>query len=259
MKTSIKVTDTNSIKESLNIRNNKFLHVFKKSERISLVTYIITEHLKDEEPLKWSLRQTANKILQCGIFKSHTQMSESDMVEIQTDLARILSLYEIAYHVNFISAMNFSIIRYEILMLGNDLKGFASPDEMNVEITRNDFQIDVKTVVDREEQRTQTHQEENFYKIKTTESGPAKLINRGVSKGQENKSTVELKGHVKDMDRVKEIRDIIRARGNVNIKDISSLITNCSEKTIQRALSSMVESGDIHKEGERRWSTYSIK
>ena len=42
------------------------------------------------------------------------------------------------------------------------------------------------------------------------------------------------------------------------IKDVSPLIKGCSEKTIQRELLSMVKSGILKKEGEKRWSKYSL-
>ncbi|MEK7062719.1 MAG: DeoR family transcriptional regulator, partial [Patescibacteria group bacterium] len=56
----------------------------------------------------------------------------------------------------------------------------------------------------------------------------------------------------------KTIIEIIKTKGKVNIKDISKLIKGCSEKTIQRKLISLVKNGILKKEGERRWSRYSL-
>ena len=55
------------------------------------------------------------------------------------------------------------------------------------------------------------------------------------------------------------ILDIIIEKGEVAIKDISDIITDCSEKTIQRELNDMIKDEKISKTGERRWSRYSIK
>ena len=52
------------------------------------------------------------------------------------------------------------------------------------------------------------------------------------------------------------ILDIIKEIGESSIKDISDNIKDCSEKTIQRELLSMVANGVLKKEGERRWSKY---
>lgn len=59
-------------------------------------------------------------------------------------------------------------------------------------------------------------------------------------------------------DRSQRILGIVKAKGVVSIGDVSALITDCSEKTIQRELLSLVEKGVLKKEGERRWSTYRL-
>jgi DNA-binding transcriptional ArsR family regulator len=76
------------------------------------------------------------------------------------------------------------------------------------------------------------------------------------------------KGQIKDIvgapsgavkDRREAVMSVIRNKGSVSIKDISTLIRGVSEKTIQRELMALIESGLIAKQGERRWSTYFIK
>ncbi len=81
------------------------------------------------------------------------------------------------------------------------------------------------------------------------------------------------KGHIKDTQRQSKghitksaasnpasrsaaILKIVLENKRVSIKDISKIIRNCSEKTIQRELSSLIQQGLVQKEGERRWSVY---
>ena len=66
---------------------------------------------------------------------------------------------------------------------------------------------------------------------------------------------------IKDKKDSRQVRilTLLRARSNLSIKDFASVISDCSEKTIQRELLELVEKGIIKKEGERRWSTYSLK
>jgi hypothetical protein len=54
------------------------------------------------------------------------------------------------------------------------------------------------------------------------------------------------------------ILSVIRTIGHANIKDISAVVTDCSEKTIQREVIAMIDEGILGKEGERRWSMYHI-
>jgi hypothetical protein len=71
-------------------------------------------------------------------------------------------------------------------------------------------------------------------------------------------------GHSADLkdssktDRKTQIISIIKEKGEVTIKDISSLIKDCSEKTIQRELMSLLNERQIKRTGDRRWSRYSI-
>jgi len=59
-------------------------------------------------------------------------------------------------------------------------------------------------------------------------------------------------------DRRTRIQTIIEAKGEATIKDISEIITDCSEKTVQRELNAMIEDNIVQRHGERRWSKYSI-
>lgn len=59
-------------------------------------------------------------------------------------------------------------------------------------------------------------------------------------------------------DRRERIKTILEAKGDATIKDISEIITDCSEKTIQRELNAMIEDNVVKREGERRWSRYSV-
>lgn len=57
-------------------------------------------------------------------------------------------------------------------------------------------------------------------------------------------------------ERRERIKTIIEAKGEASIKDISDIITDISEKTIQRELNTMIDIGQVRREGERRWSKY---
>ena len=54
------------------------------------------------------------------------------------------------------------------------------------------------------------------------------------------------------------ILDIIKDKGEATIKDISSNVTDCSEKTIQRELIDLIKDNIILRDGERRWSKYKM-
>jgi len=59
-------------------------------------------------------------------------------------------------------------------------------------------------------------------------------------------------------DRVSTIIDFITKRGSASTGDVAALITGCSSKTLQRDLTKLVTEGILKKEGEKRWTRYSL-
>ena len=79
-----------------------------------------------------------------------------------------------------------------------------------------------------------------------------KSSNKGISNGQ-------VIVQQKKSQRQEQIISVLKGQGNLTIKDFSKVIKDCSEKTIQRELIELLEKGIIKKDGERRWSRYSLK
>jgi len=60
------------------------------------------------------------------------------------------------------------------------------------------------------------------------------------------------------VDRSARIKTVLEAKPAATIKDIAEVITDVSEKTIQRELNSLIVKGQVVRDGERRWSKYSV-
>ncbi len=61
---------------------------------------------------------------------------------------------------------------------------------------------------------------------------------------------------VRKNSRREAIFNVLMKNDGVGIKDIMPEVKGCSEKTVQRELLTLVESGQVLKEGDRRWSKY---
>jgi hypothetical protein len=84
--------------------------------------------------------------------------------------------------------------------------------------------------------------------------------NQNISKGQNTaKPFVPKNKEIKIETRRQKIIDEIKVKKEVTIKDLTDKFTDISEKTIQRELIKMVEDQILLKQGERRWSKYSLK
>lgn len=69
-------------------------------------------------------------------------------------------------------------------------------------------------------------------------------------------------GHVSDKPKNENRREailaVIQSKKQVYIKDVSTIVRGVSEKTIQRELQALVKEGILTRQGERRWTLYSI-
>jgi DNA-binding transcriptional ArsR family regulator len=59
-------------------------------------------------------------------------------------------------------------------------------------------------------------------------------------------------------DRTTRIKTVLEAKPDATIKDLTDIITDVSAKTIQRDLNVLIEQGVVIRQGERRWSKYSL-
>jgi hypothetical protein len=154
------------------------------------------------------------------------------------------------------------------------VSGFVSP--MNAEVIKRELKSLLVFVEDKHEMHYSTSSRllltPSYFKaeeVKSFISGSTDstvVTKRPVSFNQSNKAKID--SSIKDsqpaapsqdsQDRRRKVIDIGRTLDLFSIKDISSQIQDCSEKTIQRLLIDMVTEGVLHKEGERRWSRYKI-
>ncbi|MDB5204846.1 MAG: seg [Candidatus Taylorbacteria bacterium] len=261
--------ENNDNKKELEVMNflskgDKFVfYVFKKASKISYAIYVITDLIKDTEPLKWTLRKSATEMSALRNFfdeKSVFNNLEKTLLELEAFL-------DLASFAKVVSEMNSTLLQDEIRRLISDMRarakeGFYSPQLVPgfFDIPKPEaFSIAPVSPHTKPEDYSKGHKGQvknyDFYKkperaedvkkeFKTTLPNIAKI------------TTEQPKGH-----RRVEIIAIIKEKSGapISIKDISDKIKDCSEKTIQRELTSMVEDGTLKKTGERRWSTYSLK
>ena len=99
----------------------------------------------------------------------------------------------------------------------------------------------------------------------TRSTGEASFVkDKNILKGQtpkkkevpKRKSPAVVKRH---SGRRTTILDLLKRQKKVSVRNVADVITGVSEKTLQRELLALVQEGIVVKEGERRWSTYSLK
>ena len=246
---------------NVSIRDRDIFFIYKKIEKIVAALYLVTTVLEDKEPVKWDIRQKSLELLSFNLHLKDSFISERNrMLPILRDLCdTILSYLSICYVSGLISEMNFSILKKEISFSStfisenlNKEKRLLASDFFSVDVPK-----DIEKRVQTDVKDSPQYKGHNFESKKdSTESGFSHrhnwTLNEKSSQGYSSFTS-------KKSDRKKSIIEIVRVKNAVNIKDVSSMVKGCSEKTIQRELLALVKSGVLKKEGERRWSVYSLR
>lgn len=264
------------------------LFIFKKTERIAAAAYLLTGLMSDSEPLKGSIRLAALSLLKDMLSLGERALHQSAELigESARALAELISLIDLAHVCELISPMNFSILRKELALLHEALatRGKSGTQTgSGMSIGEGFFGIS-KLIFD-ERPAPAFHgsgatigsisELEKFRPIKDTYKGqtmsdsnvlygdkdnkgegrfPVERQQSAPRTKEPNAATAEVKTA-----RKQKILDLVREKKSTMIKDFSTVIQGCSEKTIQRLLAELVEAGVLKREGERRWSRYSIR
>jgi hypothetical protein len=245
----------------------------KRIEKISQAIYLVSNHLKDNEPLKWELRKESIGFLSC--IRSLDDSGEAsdlpaDIIidALGTYAKELTSLLSLAVVAGLISKTNGTIVTQEIELL---MASFGQLEESDTKrpgyILSHDFFATDPEIQDELSQRISKGQASvlldkgaTLFNDKLPFLQPQKNTKNVASENSpENKATREHEIKDRKDDRQAKILTLLRAQSNLSIKDFAAVIPDCSEKTIQRELLELVEKGVIKKEGERRWSTYSLK
>lgn len=250
--------------------NKHFAFIFRKTEKLVTAVYMITNFIKDSEPLKWKIREAALALMAINVDLHTVSLSERRelLKEYKALALEVVSFSSVAYHSGLISEMNFTILSREF----NGLVSTIDKDE-------NKHANEQTVILD---PRFFDAQEPEALQAPVAPSTPiARPVMPVAHKGHSSRTyatpatQASIAAH-KEYLPMKDIQDkptrspeskdsrqsvilkLLSKKSGLSIKDFAENIKGCSEKTIQRELLAMVAAGTLKKEGERRWSTYSL-
>lgn len=261
-------------KDILNGANNlSAVFLYRKLEKITIAIYMITDFFPEEEPLKNYLRTKCIELMSyiISLAKGPSCLDEEAFFKVVSLMSEIDSSLRISLSIGLISEMNYSI-------LGEEYKSFLEVVKQKKEeglgrkiiFPENFFDEEDKdafknAVNKKEEHKEITRGSKGHYKGQEkqdkTEEKVIKDISQISSKKTSEKS-VNTKESVKSggsVTRQEMMLILIKEKKEVSVKDIAKKVKGISEKTIQRELLSMVNKNILKKQGERRWSRYSLK
>ena len=210
--------------------------ISQKVPKLASALYFITSFFDDKEPTKWRLRALATDLVSERI---------SDKSGLVREMLLILDLVQTA---RLISVANHAILVQELVKLEKEAENHLS------QILSSDA-IEQKETLP---QLVPPLHRSDFIKDKTLEENKTYILETKSFIKKEKSLKKFGAVSVKKNGRQSIIISLLKRKKEIMIKDVSSLIDDCSEKTIQRELSAMVALGILRKIGEKRWSRYSL-
>ena len=227
------------------------IYIYRKTERLAKALQMIAPAFASAPSLRTRLDGISVALIDAAVLPTNTVRAG-----LSRELLALSSILSVASAGSLLSEMNAEIIAREAHMLLQEIASYEEP----------------KLFL--EESPTLAELAKRAPDVRDL-FGVAKSIGESLPNNSAPKSAgkhSEFKGHVSDISdnasveeqesayssRQESILRIIKSKGPVYIKDISTVIREVSEKTIQRELQSLLNLGAIQKEGERRWTRYSI-
>jgi hypothetical protein len=216
---------------------NYIQSVYKRTERISSACFYIADKIEDTyktqpNPLPKKIYDVAANVLDISaqtLSQSHSSV-RSSLVTLTAELIRLASCIHMAAASERVPVSHAMAIQFEIDAVIGTL------DQVRARESESRHRMTV-----RERRRSSASQNDGVgYPVSVAAPSEAHDMSSDVR------------------DRKDKIKDILREKGQVGIKDISDVIKDVSEKSIQRDLNDLIESGAVVRIGERRWSTYRL-
>ena len=256
---------TNAIHSVIFHNDNVSFFIFKKTERIVSALYIISEFLSDMEPAKFAIKDIANSLLRDALNLSN-RSSNSD--QFSTILLRhfvsVSFLLNLIRNTGRISNMNADILLEEINKISEILLKVTSKSGSQSKIFNSDFfatnaEIKESDFGSYSFVKNTTASRNTFDSVNDNQKDIKDIMKDSVLYNNTQKKDAENRNPVKDKNNRQEvIITMLKKNKLLTIKDFSLRIRDCSEKTIQRELITLMAKGVLKKEGERRWSKYSL-
>lgn len=223
-------------------RNTLGDNAYRRAERIVAALHLLTMHLSEEEPLRVEIRRISSRLLPSILaLRTGFRTSGSEAIsETRAEISHVVSLVRILAVSGLASPGNAESLISALAELGSMLDSERVYMSEDITVSREDL-IPRPRLSDQAGQGSKPQSlKDIFVKDKRTNT-------KGQQQGTESVSL-----------RSDSVLSLLKRGGSFSIKDIVSHMPEYSEKMIQRTLADMVLEGRVKKQGEKRWSRYSV-
>jgi hypothetical protein len=217
------------------------VYIYKKAERLAKAIHLVAPAFKNSPSLRDRLDRVA-----IGLVDAAIQPPSIARDELSRELLALSSVLSIARSGGILSTMNAELSGREAHNLLQEVAVYEEP-RLFLENAPSLAEL-VKEAA---------HSSAPVRRIQTSAPAPRQAPRTAPMSDKGQASSI---GHVSDKtsSRRDAILSVLKSKGPSYIKDISTVIRDVSEKTIQRELQALVIEGLITRTGERRWTTYQL-
>ena len=236
-------------------RNATGEKAYRRAERLVAALHLLTAHISWDEPVRQMIRKTGLQLL-ANVLLQRDEMripGSSKSRNTQSSLREIISLMRMLTISGFVSVQNAEVVIEALDELGNFFTvSQKTPLSETVSLVREDL-----------------FGTGHLPQARNPASRGAPQAQTGVVRLTDKENKQSFKDSVKDKiadrrsltgisPRAQFVLDTLRSHGELGIRDISSQLSEYSEKMIQRELAALVRDGKVKKAGLKRWSKYSL-
>ena len=227
-------------------KNRAAERLYRRVERICAAIYILTRHIPQEEPLRPVIRRQSLALFRKVLdLRDEMRATESNsLFAFESSIRRLISLVRILTAAGFVSFQNADIVIGAL----DELGAFVASSQRSslsegVFLTRENIMGDTSPLGDR------------FFKdVKDRKA----IRDRADVTDTHATSSETSSSRVSSGARAQGIMTVLKGGGGLGIRDISARLPDYSEKMIQRELALLIKSGQVKKDGFKRWSKYSL-
>ncbi|MES2931798.1 MAG: hypothetical protein V4682_03870 [Patescibacteria group bacterium] len=231
------------------------VYLYKKAERLAKAIHLISPAFLESPALKDRMERIA-----LGLVDASVLPPVASREALSRELLALSSILSIARTGGMLSSMNAELIVREAHLLLSEIVGYEEPRLVLDEIPSLASLAKASAV-------SESRERNGLRSVARVTYDPALDVHdivedKGQSKGQvkdisRSAASMGEKGS-NNMERRESILAVLRSKGPSYIKDISMIVRDVSEKTIQRELSALVAEGLVNRKGDRRWTTYEV-
>lgn len=251
--------------------SERSVFVYKKTEKLVVAANLVAGLIKDNSHLSDAFRVKTLELLSVVskslLVKAVTSSGDRYQASVRalSLIAEITSLCEVAHYAKHMSEMNATLLKREFASLYKMISEEIVEVSESGEYLTRDFFTEAEPAFHKGHDKghnmsfTKTfHQAAGVGTHPQHSLGGVTMASTNRVGGGTNKAHGNTLSSAARTDRRTLIMKVIKEKGEVGVADVTGGIKGVGEKTIQRELLAMVSEGILKKQGERRWSRYSI-